>query len=544
MDIAQRGQSVQERAAADRLLDTALARDVTRAGQTGQFRDATSTTGFRDTLAAQEQRQRMDLAEREQDLRERTGAQDIATSALERDVTRAGLTGQFERQETLDAQERRQRMKLDMADATGLIFDDKGGQRETLDRERQRRELNIAESDQARRDRLADQDVATSALARDVTRAGLTGQFERQDTLQAQLQRQQMNLAEAQDRRADVAQRADLLGEVAGEGSAPARTTLAGRELALREDIARAEDLRAQQAAESALFGQVVTGAGANQPPIATLEGQRAQSDLDTAALMRDVSEAGLTGRYDGGMTTAERDADLARRISEAGVTGRFDTERRGIGTVDTIQSQAIESSLQNEALNRGLARAGATGLFREEGDTGPGTETLESRLRKAGLTGQLDDDITLAGREARQDLIGSILAASDPQLKGRTDSLAEALTRQLSDDFGLDDVSGAMRIDAGNATPEEVAADLFPRLDGMSEEQRENEYRRLADLGYDVKAISGQLEQMREAERRKQALEEARRRREEEERNAKLEEPTQEEIDAEIERRMRERGN
>ena len=543
MDIAQRGQSVQERAAADRLLDTALARDVTRAGQTGQFRDATSTTGFRDTLAAQEQRQRMALAEREQDLRERTGAQDIATSALERDVARAGLTGQFERQETLDAQERRQRMKLDMADATGLIFDDKGGQRETLDRERQRRELNIAESDQARRDRLADQDVATSALARDVTRAGLTGQFERQDTLQAQLQRQQMQLADDANRRADIAQEAGLLGEIAGEGSAPARTTLAGRELALREDLARKQDLREQQAAESALYGQVVTGA-ANQAPIATLEGQRAQSALDSAALAREATEAGLTGRFDGALTTAERDADLARRISEAGVTGVFDTGSATQGPIDTIQSQVIESSLQNEALNRALGRAGATGLFREEGDTADPTETLESRLRTAGLTGQLDDDITLAGREARQDLIGSILAASDPELKGRTDSLAEALTRQLGDDFGLDDVSGAMRIDAGNATSEEVAADLFPRLDGMSEEQQVNEYRRLADLGYDMRAIEEQVEQMREAERRKQALEEARRRREERERNAKTEEPTQEEIDAEVERRMRERGN
>ena len=181
--------------------------------------------------------------------------------------------------------------------------------------------------------------------------------------------------------------------------------------MALREDIARAEDLRAQQAAESALFGQVVTGA-ANQAPITTLEGQRAQSDLDTAALAREATEAGLTGEFEGAMTADERDRDLARRISEAGVTGRF-------GDQDTIQSQVIESSLQNEALNRGLSRAGATGLFREEGDTGPGVETLESRLRTAGLTGRLDDDITLAGREARQDLIGSILAASDPEPSG-----------------------------------------------------------------------------------------------------------------------------
>ena len=470
MNIAQRGQSLEERIGADRLLDTALARDVTRAGQTGQFQGV-------DTLAAQEQRQRMDLAEREQDLRERTGEQDIATSTLARDVTRAGLTGQFERADTLAAQEQRQRMDLaeretalretiggetvldrqqarDIAAAglTGQFQDQDTLQAqeqalrmdlaragvtgeldglETLAGERQRRELALGESAQETRDRLADQDIASSALARDVTRAGLTGQFERQDTLAAQLQRQQMQLAEDANRRADIAQRAGLLGEVAGEGSAPARTTLAGRELALREDIARAEDLRAQQAAESALFGQVVTGA-ANQAPIATLEGQRAQSALDSAALAREATEAGLTGRFDGALTTAERDADLARRISEAGVTGVFDTGSATQGPIDTIQSQVIESSLQNEALNRGLARAGATGLFREEGDTGPGTETLESRLRTAGLTGELGGQLTLGGRQAEQDLIGSILAASDPELEGRTDALAEALAGRL----------------------------------------------------------------------------------------------------------------
>ena len=395
---------------------------------------------LRDASAFDQARSAMNIAQRGQSLEERIGADRLLDTALARDVTRAGQTGRFQGMDTLAAQEQDQRMRLAMADATGLLDTGAANQApiETLAGARQRRELDLAESAQETRDRLAEQDVASSALARDVTRAGLTGQFERQDTLAAQLQRQQMDLAEdanrradAADRRAGIAQRAGLLGEIDGEGSAPARTTLAGRELALREDIARAEDLRAQQAAESALFGQVVTGA-ANQAPIATLEGQRAQSDLDTAALAREATEAGLTGRFDGALTTAERDADLARRISEAGVTGAFDTGSATQGPIDTIQSQVIESSLQNEALNRGLARAGATGLFREEGDTGPGTETLESRLRTAGLTGELDNQLTLGGRQAEQDLIGSILAASDPELKGRTDALATALTGRL----------------------------------------------------------------------------------------------------------------
>jgi len=494
IDIAQRGQSLEERLAADRLLDTALGRDVTRADVTGQFRDITSPTGYRDTLAAQRQRQQMEIERRAQDLREDLGAQDIATSRLGRDVTRAGqtgqfrdetsptgfrdtlaaqelrqrmqieediadqtikdrkqarniaaagLTGQFQGSDTLQAQEQEQRMRLAMADATGLLNAGVANQApiETLAGARQRRELDLAESAQDTRERLAAQDIATSALGRDVTRAGLTGQFRDatsptgfSDTLQAQLQRQQMDLAEdanlradAADRRAGIAQRAGLLGEIAGEGSAPARTTLAGRELALREDLARAEDRRAQQAAESALFGQIVTGAE-NQAPIVTLEGKRATSALDSAALAREATEAGLTGRFDGGMTADERDRDLARRISEAGVTGRFDTERRGVGTVDTIQSQAIESSLQNEALNRALGRAGATGLFREEGDPADPRKTLENRLRTAGLTGRLDDDFTLGGIQSQMDLIGAIIAARDPNLGGRSDDLARDL--------------------------------------------------------------------------------------------------------------------
>ena len=274
IDIAQRGQSLEERLAADRLLDTALGRDVTRADVTGQFRDITSPTGYRDTLAAQRLRQQMEIERRAQDLREDIGAQDIATSRLGRDVTRAGLTGQFR----------------DETSPTG--FSD----------------------------------------------------------------------------------------------------TLAAQEQALRMDLAR----------------------------------------------------AGVTGRFEGSMTADERDRDLARRISEAGVTGRFDTERKGIGTVDTIQRQAIESSLQNEALNRALSRAGATGLFREEGDTGAGTETLESRLRTAGLLGQLSGvdaegnpvtAPTLAGQQADMDRIAAAIAAVDSDL-GTTSlaNLSQYLLNNITD--------------------------------------------------------------------------------------------------------------
>ena len=107
---------------------------------------------------------------------------------------------------------------------------------------------------------------------------------------------------------------------------------------------------------------------------------------------------------------------------------------------MDTIQAQALESELQGSALQRALQRAGATGQFSEEGApidplTGKPmtTETLESRLRTAGLTGKLDEDMTLAGRQAQMDIVGAALAAMDPEMEGRADPLAQALIGQLA---------------------------------------------------------------------------------------------------------------
>ena len=88
MNIAQRGQGLEERLAQDRLLDTALARDVTRAGQTGQFQGV-------DTLAAQEQRQRMNIAERGQTLEEQLAGETIQDRQQGRDIAAAELTGRF-----------------------------------------------------------------------------------------------------------------------------------------------------------------------------------------------------------------------------------------------------------------------------------------------------------------------------------------------------------------------------------------------------------------------------------------------------------------
>ena len=394
-----------------------------------------------------------------------------------------------------------------------------GDLRDALTFDQARAQMGLAERGQTLQERRGQEDILGQQLSRQLQQAGVTGQFQGQDTLQAQQQRQQMDLAERGTALQEQLGGETILDRQQGRDIAAAgltgrfgdADTLSGRELSLREDLSRRGDLRAQQAAESELFGRVITGTDA---PITTIQGQRAASDLDTAGLAREATEAGLTGQFRGGATATERalesqleSQDLARQLQEAGVTGQY-------GGENTLQSQVIESSLQNEALNRGLSRAGATGVFREEGDTGTGTETLESRLRTAGLTGELDNQLTLGGRQAEQDLIGSILAASDPEFKGRNDALAMALTgrlgaeeqqrmqasfldefKALGDDAGYDEffqlaerygnvpvVAEALEEILSQGDPQAVRE----RLKGMSSEQAFEYLKRLKEQGYD----------------------------------------------------------
>ncbi len=367
--------------------------------------------------------------------------------------------------------------------------------RDALAFDQTRSQMGLAERGQTLQESLGQQSVLNQELSRAAQRAGLTGQFEGQDTLSAQLQRQQMGLASDANQRAERAQQAELLGRVAFDPrtqmalAQAGQDTLAGRELALREQLAQSGDLRAQQAAESALFGRVITGTDA---PITTLEGQRTLSDLDAAQLAREATEAGLTGQFRGIDTAAERalqsqlsSADLARQLNEAAVTGQYggqatlqfqelqsalqsqDLARRlqeagvtgSYNGQQTLQAQALEQEMQNQALNRALSRAGATGMFREEGDTGPGVQTLENQLRTAALTGQLGGQNTLAGRQAEMDTIGAVLASLDPNLGGRADALAEALVSRYAQETGqqgIADALGQQVQDARNLTDQQ----------------------------------------------------------------------------------------
>lgn len=392
--------------------------------------------------------------------------------------------------------------------------------RDALAFDRTRSQMGLAERGQTLQESLGQQSVLNQELGRAAQRAGLTGQFEGQDTLSAQLQRQQMGLASDANQRAERAQQAELLGRVAFDPrtqmalAQAGQDTLAGRELALREQLAQSGDLRAQQAAESALFGRVITGTDA---PITTLEGQRTLSDLDAAELAREATEAGLTGQFRGIDTAAERalqsqlsSADLARQLNEAAVTGQYggketlqfqelqsalqsqDLARRlqeaGVtgryGDQKTLQFQALEQEMQNQALNRALSRAGATGMFREEGDTGPGVQTLENQLRTAALTGQLGGQSTLAGRQAEMDTIGAVLASLDPNLGGRADALAEALVSRYAQETGqqgIADALGQQVQDARNLTDQQFREIM--ENDSISQAQKDEIMRSRPDL-------------------------------------------------------------
>ena len=210
------------------------------------------------------------------------------------------------------------------------------------------------------------QDTLTQALNRDIARAGQTGIFERDETMAAKRQSAELDALSRGQERADAA----LTGEFGEDG----QRTLAGQQL------------------ESQLFGQV----GDRQ----TLTGETTRSGLDTQ--------------------------DLQRRIAEAGQTGLFDTGAANMAPVQTQQARALESELDTAALGRDATRAGLTGEFEDD-------QTLEAELRRAGMTGMLGDDPTLAGRQAEQDLIGSILAGTDID-DPRLDPLLQSLTDRLGE--------------------------------------------------------------------------------------------------------------
>jgi hypothetical protein len=229
------------------------------------------------------------------------------------------------------------------------------------------------------------QDTLTQALNRDIARAGQTGIFERDETMAAKRQSAELDALSRGQERADAA----LTGEFGEDGQ---QTLQAQRQQAeLFGELDDQKTLAGQQL-ESQLFGEV--------DDRQTLTGETTQSGLDTQ--------------------------DLQRRIAEAGQTGLFDTGAANMAPVETQQARALESELDTAALRRDATRAGLTGEFEDD-------PTLEAELRRAGMTGMLGDETTLAGRQAEQDLIGSILAGTDID-DPRLDPLLQSLTDRLGE--------------------------------------------------------------------------------------------------------------
>ena len=419
---------------------------------------------LRDALGFEQAQSQMGLAGRGMGLQERLGAQDIEGSRLQRELQRAGVTGQFRGGDTMAERELTDRLatteaqrgaiggaerRADIAQEAGLFGEVAGAgsapARQTMGG------LGAAEARAASRaqrtalggaERRAD--IAQEAgLFGEIAGAGsaparqtMGGRQTDEALLASEAQRTALGGAE---RRADVAQEAGLFGEVSGAGSAPARRTEAGLEGALRRDLARSADVRQQQQLESGLFGQVATGVSPLEGPVQTLSGQQATEAIAGQRLAREATEAGLTGQFRGGRTAAERaqasaleSQDLQRRLAEAGVTGDY-YNAGPRGPTETLQAQALESEMQGQALQRALQRAGATGEFLEEGaDAEAAVPTLERRLREAALTGRLGEDPTLAGRQADMDLVGAILAGADVSDKAGMPQLMSALTQNI----------------------------------------------------------------------------------------------------------------
>jgi hypothetical protein len=292
------------------------------------------------------------------------------------------------------------------------------------------------------------QDTLTQALNRDIARAGQTGIFERGETMGAKRQAAELDALRRGQERAD----AGLTGQFGEDG---AQTLQAQRQEAeLFGELGDRQTLTGQQL-ESQLFGAV----GDKD----TLAGERQEAELfgevgDRSTLQSDIqrgqlglSERGVglserTGAEDIRRSTAQRGAiegqegraerqlvsgldteDLQRRIAEAGQTGLFDTGAANMAPVQTQQAKALASELDTAALGRDATRAGLTGEFDDD-------PTLEARLREAAMTGTLDGQQTLAGKQADMDTIGAILAGADAELEG-LDPLMRGLAGNIADE-------------------------------------------------------------------------------------------------------------
>ena len=311
-----------QRNVAEQALQRGAISDV--AGLAGQRDDrAIAEQGLRreaiaDTLPFQQRRDAIGLAE--QDLQRAAISDALGRQGMidERDFAEAELTGAIRGEATLPAR---------MAQA-GLQFD----------------AANLQ------------QDVADRTLARLLTQTEPTQRERFEEGVRQS--RFGEGLATGADLRAEEGLQSDLYGEVAGRGSAPARTTLAGQSAeqdmlnqALQRRLAQRSDIRAEEALQGDLFGEV---AGRGSAPARKTRG--AQMD----AFNQELARAGLTGQFEGGDTLAERalDSDLETATSQRAVMADDLTtaslNRQLARSADTRAGQAQDAALFGEVAGEG----------------------------------------------------------------------------------------------------------------------------------------------------------------------------------------------
>jgi hypothetical protein len=400
---------------------------------------------MRDALGFDQARSQQGLAGRGMTLQERTNTESVANQRLNRQLQQAGVTGQYDGEATLQAQEQADRMlsseaqrsamtggerRADIAQEAGLFGEVAGAgsapARSTIAGlgAREQRAMSAAQRGA----------IGSAEQRADVAQeAGLFGEVAGQEggaarstmtgrQLEDQLvgSQQARELATSADRRAGVAQEAGLFGEIAGQGSDPTvRSTMAGEESDLRRQLALGAEGRADIAQQADLFGRV-RPAGDGGPEVTTLGGRQAslQEELARSADERAgrAQESELFGKVTGpgaggpdittlgGMQALEglRGSRMAREATEAGLTGQYEGGA-------TVSEQNRLDALKTQDLQRRLATAGATGQLDLGGSQQPIT-TLAAQaqadqllssgqnrlIQEAGVTGLYEDEKTL----------------------------------------------------------------------------------------------------------------------------------------------------
>ena len=375
-----------------------------------------------DMLNAQgfgESRSRQDIARGDFGLRESQTEQDMLTQALNRDIQRAGMTGEFEGGRTLAAQEQAQRMRLaeeaEQRARAGLTGQFEGGQ--TMQAERQRAELGALAGQEDRAERALGSDLLNQGQRR---RLNELEETRRNTGFLSERENQELNR---------------LISEAEQTGQFRGDTTLRGQQVAssLDSEDLRRELLRSQE-------DRTATGFQTQEDRLASEEDRRARG-FET----QEDRLAAAEGRAATGFETQED-----RLLSEEDRRARgFETQEDRLASAEGRAQEGFDDDLLTRALSRDVTEAGQTGRFR-------GDRTEQSELARADRLGRLGDEATMAGRDQDIELIGQIQAAigadADPALiRGLAQNLKNFDPASLeSIREGIDTTVDASKVDTG----------------------------------------------------------------------------------------------